>query len=277
MRGSRAKSFSLCMKTFALVLAGVLCAACAPAPSQPVTEVPTQTSVAGAPDLTGHYRIDRLADGTALDWPIEVSFDEDSVWWEPGCAGQGLAYRASENGVEFYSARPEGIYAVCDIGFPEQLPQLWEELSGAKQVRLGPDRVVRLSNGNEEWVFQPTTDPLPTDLAGKWRLMEMNGWGSSEMRTIEFEADGSQIWWNPRCAGQAVAYEMDGERFAVEKPRVSDTAPSEEARVVCRVGIPEALPEALNAMRTATRVARDKDNNIVISGDGSYVVLQPIA
>lgn len=253
---------------------------CAPTAPPADSEPPAQSAAQeNAIDLTGHYRIERLADGTQLQFPLDVSADEDSIWWEPACSGQGLAYRTVGKSVEFYDARKGGEYAVCDIGFPPELTQLWRELEGRKTIERTQPRVLRMADGDRQWVFRTTTDPLPPDLTGTWRIEEMNGGGSQELLAIQLEGDAKRLWWNPRCAGQAVSYKMDGGDISVAESGMrapedaAEPLPEGAIRGACAIGLPGQLDEVLKTIAQATSAKRDHANNIVLAGPDGYVRL----
>ena len=121
-------------------------AACTP-PSANSDQGATGYSDAGALDLSGHYRINALG-SARLSHSIEVSFDEDSVWWDPRCAGKVMSY--SMTGESFtiteksYTPPPppqegeEPSYpprAICAIGLPTYLPDAIRALEAATQVK----------------------------------------------------------------------------------------------------------------------------------------------
>ncbi|XUU61739.1 hypothetical protein ACRAQ6_05570 [Erythrobacter sp. HA6-11] len=241
-----------------------------------------------APDLSGHYRVGPLSDGP-LSHSIQVSFDADSVWWEPACSGQGLSYKpAGEGKVEFYDPDAgKGTQIVCDIGFSKELPALWEALEGVRNVELRDDRSVAVTVGDQNLIFEPTTDPLPTTLAGTWQVEMIDGLSTSEMRTIQFSADAREIWWDPRCAGLIMEYRLAGEGFAITKP--AEIAPPPPASdpdgtgpprlpppLVCSIGLPPHLQEAASALRSADAVTRDYQNNLVFSGSERYIILSRV-
>lgn len=145
------------MRTGIVLSLGLILSACAP-PSvddRKNDPVPDVTS-ANALDLSGRYRIEALADGIPLANALGVSAGTNSFRWGPACAGQELSYRGEGEGVEFFT--PGDPDAVCDIGYPQELPQLWAELKGTKQVEILPDRSLRISDGERQWLFQSTAE-----------------------------------------------------------------------------------------------------------------------
>ena len=76
-----------------------------------------------------------------------------------------------------------------------------------------------------------------------------------------------------------VKYTMEGKHFALKEPAYTPPLPPKEGEVpvppkpVCAVGLPRFLSDAMNALRDAERAYRDYENNIVLSGDETHIVL----
>lgn len=261
-----------------LVAAGLL--ACSP-PGTSQTAAETGAEIVDGVDLTGHYRVSALGDGRELSPAIEVSASANAIWWEPACAGQGLLYdRAGRDRIVFRAEQFDEPQIVCDIGFPDDLPELWKALEGRWQVAIAADRTVRLARGGSRILLEPTTDPLPSSLEGQWRVESIDGLSTPEIRSLVFTADEQEIWWEPRCARVEIGYRMEGTRFAVvEEAYIPPPSPRGGARTpaapqpVCLIGIPRHLYDAVGAIQAATTVARDYRNDIVLSGGGRSIVL----
>ena len=83
-------------------------------------------------DLTGSWLVQAL-DARVIEEPIPLEGSFEAIWWEPGCAGQSIRY--SVQGSTFRAPRPTGSAGdVCDIGFPDQLPQVWEAMHAADTI-----------------------------------------------------------------------------------------------------------------------------------------------
>ena len=107
--------------------------------------VPSAEEVAArAVDLTGEWRVAGI-DGKPLDasYGIALSADFYSIWWEPGCAGQGVSYTIT--GSAFDAPPPQKPGMVCDIGFPPELGQIWSALSAAGTIERTPENGVLIS------------------------------------------------------------------------------------------------------------------------------------
>lgn len=276
------------MKAIFTIACSALLVSCAPADEGTLPGEPAERVEGEAPDLSGHYRIQALG-SDPLPFALEVSANTNAIWWEPACSAQGLSYRPAADGkVEFFDLRdPNEPQIVCDIGYPEELTQLWERLAGTHDVSVREDRSMIVNVEGEPFLFEPTTDPLPTTLAGTWQVEMIDGFSTSESRTIRFIADGQEIWWDPRCAGIVMEYTLAGESFAITKPaETAPPPPSPEADgigpppppppVVCLIGLPTHLQDAASALRAAETVARDYQNNLVFRGDGRYIILSQV-
>lgn len=107
--------------------------------------------------------------------------------------------------------------------------------------------------------------PAPVTLAGEWRVAGIDGQDFDEPYGIALSADGDHIWWSPRCAGQTIDYNIDGNNFEA----VSPPPPP----VVCAIGYPERLPQVMAAILAAERIERTPANGIRLSGDGRSLTL----
>ncbi len=125
----------------------------------------------------------------------------------------------------------------------------------------------------------PTASPAnaPTTLAGEWRVAGIDGAAFDEPYGLALSADDKEIWWSPRCAGQSIRYRIDGGRFEVVPPPPPPApAPGAEPNppvAVCAIGLPERLPEVMNAIRAADRIERTPQNGVRLSGKGRSVTL----
>lgn len=102
---------------------------------------------ARAVDLTGKWRVGAL-DGKAFsaDHRIELTGEFRNIWWEPGCAGQGREYAIRCN--RFETVPPgQQPREVCDIGFPPELPQIFQAMDAAETIARTADNGVLISGG----------------------------------------------------------------------------------------------------------------------------------
>ena len=110
--------------------------------------IPDPAQVAArAVDLRGSWDLVSL-DGKSLAEPIPLEANFDQVWWEPGCAGQSVNYMI--DGARFDLMDHKSPEMVCDIGFPAELPALWQAMDMAETVRAdGNDRAILSGKGHE--------------------------------------------------------------------------------------------------------------------------------
>jgi len=117
----------------------------------------------------------------------------------------------------------------------------------------------------------------PVTLAGEWRVAGLDGEEFDEAYGIALSADDSEIWWEPRCAAQAVRYRIDANRFESVPPPAPPTADAgtgaDAAVAVCAIGLPERLPEVMAAIRAADRIERTPQNGVRLSGRGHSLTL----
>lgn len=103
-------------------------------------------------------------------------------------------------------------------------------------------------------------------LAGAWRVAGIDGRSFDEPVGLSLTGDDQQLWWEPRCAGMARAYRIEGQRitFASTQPPGSP---------VCDIGLPPRLDEVIRAMDGAVSVSRTPNNGVLISGPAHSVTL----
>ena len=118
--------------------------------------VPSEEQLARrAVDLTGEWQIMEL-DGRPLGseyGPISLTADWNSVWWEPGCAGQGVSYTIE--GSAFDAQPPGNPGLVCDIGFPEELPGIWAAMAETDSIERTASGSVLISGDGRSVLLAP--------------------------------------------------------------------------------------------------------------------------
>ena len=107
---------------------------------------PSKSDLAArAVDLSGEWRVAGI-DGEPIDadYGIALSADWYGIWWEPGCAGQGVQYTI--DGSRFAVIPPTGEPGpACDIGYPPELEAIWSALAAADSIARTPENGVRIS------------------------------------------------------------------------------------------------------------------------------------
>jgi hypothetical protein len=131
-------------------------------------------------------------------------------------------------------------------------PVTADEAAPASSVRTPPEKA----------------DPHPAGVAtleGHWRVAGIDGAALDEPVAIALTASDRQIWWEPRCAGMARNYRIEGGtiRFTSTLPA---RAPGEPTPPVCAIGLPPRLGEVFRALDEATGIARLPSNGIRIAG-----------
>lgn len=113
---------------------------------------------------------------------------------------------------------------------------------------------------------KPVEAPVTTvSLAGDWRVAGIDGQSLDEPVGLSLTGDEQQLWWQPRCAGVARAYRVEGGRitFAANQP------PGD----VCDIGLPRRLDEVVRALDNAASISRTPNNGVLISGPEHSVLL----
>lgn len=117
-------------------------------------------------------------------------------------------------------------------------------------------------------VQRPAVEPAAQvgSLSGAWRVAGIDGRSFDEPVGLSLTGDDAQLWWEPRCAGMARAYRIDGQRitFASTQPPGSP---------VCDIAPPPRLDEVFRALDGAVSVSRTPNNGVLISGPAHSVTL----
>lgn len=112
--------------------------------------------------------------------------------------------------------------------------------------------------------------PVAT-LAGEWRVAGVDGAPLAGAVGIALSADDAWIWWNPRCAGVAYGYAIEGYTLRL---RFDEPGPAgASAKPVCLIAIPLELARVQTALRAATRIERLPSNGVLLSGGGHDLLL----
>jgi len=246
-----------------ILFAAALAACVAPA-DQAGPLVPAATDAAQRGDLAGEWVVARLGDET-LEQPIALAGDAGSLVWQPACAGQTISYEVTGRTAQFRRPRHDGAQIVCQIAYPQALPRVLDALEGRWTMSETPDGGVQLVRGGERITLEPARTEAPVTLAGEWRVAGIDGEPFDEPYGIALSADGNEIWWAPRCAGQSVRYTIRGDRFTAQPER----APG----AICKIGLPGRLPEVMTALRAAERIERTPANGLRLLGKGRSLTL----
>jgi len=267
--------------TAIIAFAALALAACTQSPSTTPAADPAPIEGAGEDvaqyDLRGKWGVSRLG-GETLDYRISFTGNETALIWEPGCAGQGILYRAEGEFLEFHQTPQDEPREVCDIGFPEDLPIVLEALEGRWTAEPQGNGDILLSREDTQLTLEKLPVAQVETLAGEWRVGGMNGQSMEGPEAIALTADASEIWWEPRCAQKSVGYRILNERFFHVKPPEAppappSTAPAPPPPLTCVIGLPTRLSDALNAIRAADRIERTPANGVRLSGKGQSITL----
>ena len=117
-------------------------------------------------------------------------------------------------------------------------------------------------------VQRPAVEPSAQvgSLAGAWRVAGIDGRSFDEPVGLSLSGDNEQLWWEPRCAGMARAYRIEGQRITFASTQPPGTP-------VCDIGLPPRLDEVFRALDDAASVSRTPNNGVLISGPAHSVLL----
>ncbi len=277
--------------TIALLLT---CGACDAGPAAPnansradAPESPGAKS--SQPDLAGDWQVASI-DGT-LTTGIRLTGSGDALIWKPECAGQFIHFRQAGQAIEFRrsfdeaTAPPAGeddMLIVCEIGFPKEVPEIFQLLPSLDTASQRADgRLVLAGNGHELVLERPKSRSelaVPT-LAGRWRVSVLDGKTLNQQAHLDFVADDSVLVWEPRCAQQARSYYIESDRFAARRMPPSPPPPpgaNVPVVAVCTIGLPPSLVHVFTALEAATSIKPATDGGVILQGNGHDLTLKPL-
>lgn len=118
----------------------------------------------------------------------------------------------------------------------------------------------------------PGHDGRVDSLAGEWRVAGIDGRPLDEPVALALTGDERRLWWEPRCAGMARTYRLDGHRITFHAA-ASKTPEDGATPPVCAIALPPRLAEVMRALDGAERIVRTESNGVLISGPDHEVTL----
>jgi hypothetical protein len=110
--------------------------------------------------------------------------------------------------------------------------------------------------------------------------VRIDGQPLDEPYRLALSGSATEIWWEPRCAGQIRTYRIDGRRIAipVQSPvpipaPTRDGAPATPPPPICAIGLPPRLDDAMRALDAADTIVRTPGNGVLLEGGGHSVLL----
>ncbi|HSG35609.1 MAG TPA: hypothetical protein VLA37_13835 [Sphingomonadaceae bacterium] len=121
----------------------------ASAPSPAASEAPPVAPIASpqrpAPTtLAGEWRVAGI-DGADFNEPygLGLSADAGRLWFAPECAGYVRAYRIAGSRITLTDPTPDA--AICEIGLPPRVEELFAALDAADTVAITPSNGIEIS------------------------------------------------------------------------------------------------------------------------------------
>jgi hypothetical protein len=114
--------------------------------------------------------------------------------------------------------------------------------------------------------------PLVSSLAGEWRVAGIDGQSLDQPIGLALRGTENEFWWNPRCAGMARRYRIEGSNIffnSTEPPRKA----GQPGPPVCAIGLPPQLKQVFDALDGARNIWRTENNGILIAGAKHSVLL----
>jgi len=129
----------------------------------------------------------------------------------------------------------------------------------------GPDRPIPPTPAPPSQATPAPEPPAVGSLAGEWRVAGIDGGSVDEPVGLSLTGNEQQLWWEPRCAGVARAYRIQGRRitFSSAQPPAPPGSPTPP---VCSIGLPPRLDEVARALDDASSITRTPANGVLISG-----------
>lgn len=241
------------------------------------TSVPVNHSAAS---LTGNWQVAAI-DGQPTTG-VQLTGTENVLGWAPSCAGWLIRYQQSERSIRFRRLGNTGqITTVCDVGYPESLPQIFGLLPGMNKVDAArEDQLILSGNGHSLTLERPvprSEKAVPT-LRGTWRVSSLNGNAVPEGTAPTFIGDENVISWTVRCAQQGRTYYIENDRFTARElpPLVPPPPPPlQVSRPICAIGLPPYLEEAFQALDAAVKISRVEGGGIKLESGDRTLTLHP--
>ncbi|MDQ3074502.1 MAG: hypothetical protein M3Q88_02660 [Pseudomonadota bacterium] len=122
-------------------------------------------------------------------------------------------------------------------------------------------------------VEAPALPPV-TSLVGEWRVAAVDGKSFDEPYGVALSADAQEIWWDPRCAGFARSYRIEGSRLSTG-PYIGFNSPKagEPTPPVCAIAPPPRIGDVFRAIDSARTIGVTPQNGIELSGGGHSLLL----
>lgn len=110
-------------------------------------ESPTSPSGDPVGSLAGAWRVAGI-DGKSFDEPygLALTGDQAELWWEPRCAGMVRGYTIAGRSISFAKVGSPSS-AVCEIGLPPRLSEVFRALDAATTVVRTPANGIEISGG----------------------------------------------------------------------------------------------------------------------------------
>ena len=246
--------------------------ACSPAPAsedgpaEPAAQVQTR-SIHGTYVVTFVNEAEPLI---GIDGHVPtVTIDAKRIHFQSQCIYDDWSYQ--RDGERLSTGIWQAEHAMCARALAPGEEAIIAAIGGAETVRLLPDGILMAGRGGTvQMRFEPVEEDRAAravDLTGSWSVQALDG--RDLLPGIEVEASWFSIWWDPGCAGQGIAYTIEGDRFDAPKPG--------NPGMECDIGFPPMLPEIWDAMAEADSIERTANGGILISGNGRSVLLAPAA
>lgn len=252
-----------------------------------VDDAGDQSLVANLSDtsLAGNWQVAAI-DGKPVVGVLLTGTDA-ILGWAPSCAGWMVRYQRSGQAIEFKrTGKADQVRTVCAVGYPDELPRIFEILPDMQRIEIQPDSELHLSgNGRSLTLERPTAraDMAVPTMRGTWRVSSLDGNAIPEGVAPTFVADDDMISWSVRCAQQDRIYHIENDRFVARDPRTffPPTPPPPpplqvQPRPICAIGLPPHLEDTFKAMDAATTITRSEGHGIKLEGGNRTLTLHPI-
>jgi hypothetical protein len=268
----RNMSMRLLVGAFSLALV-----ACTAQPgSAPVPGDKALARPAGEPrqdDIVGEYVV-IYVDGAPRVINIKgheptVTIGKERIHFQSQCIYADWTYKLDG---ERISTKPYFVSGsgMCARGLALGEVAIQDGFAGARTIRRLRDGLYLEGEGHRlqmrRVIDQAALATRAVDLAGEWRVAELDGKEIDKSYGIALSADHEQIWWQPECALQYRSYTIQDSRFDSRPVDLSN-------RAVCDIAVPEEIARIWSAIDASDTIERTHANGVRISGSGRSVTL----
>jgi hypothetical protein len=245
---------------------------------RPAAEVPD--AMPAPASIEGRWQVERV-DGAPpviniANYAPVVTIGAERIHFQSQCIYADWTYRRTSETLTTATYYEPGS-GMCARGMAPGETAIQNALGQAQRIAPGPDGTLIIEGGGHRLELRPSE--LGADgrigmanLAGEWRVAGIDGGEFNESYGLALSGSARELWWEPRCAGMARSYRLNGSAIDFG-PRAGAPLAGGTTAPVCAIAVPPRLRDVMRSLDAATRIERTGENGVLISGGGHSVLL----